>query len=239
MEANKHIFKDKQAVAEAFAEYLAHQITTQDSYTIALSGGSTPKILFDHLARHYAGKIDWSKVKLFWGDERCVPPTDDQSNYKMTREHLLDHIDIPELNVFRVRGEDDPDQEAMRYGKVLSENLPISGELPQFDLVILGMGEDGHTASIFPHQIELIQDANPTAVATHPDSGQKRISLTGPIINNAKKICFLVTGASKADKVKEIFDNIPEAQSYPATYIHPIDGELHWWMDRDASKGLI
>jgi 6-phosphogluconolactonase len=239
LETQKHIFRDKQAVAEAFAQYLADQIeAAEDYFAIALSGGSTPKILFDHLAEAYQDKIDWKKVKLFWGDERCVPPEDDDSNYKMTKEHLLDHIDMPEDNIFRVKGEDAPFQESARYGQVLIQELNAKYNIPQFDLIILGMGEDGHTASIFPDRIDLLQHADPTAVAQHPESGQKRISLTGPVLNNAKNVCFLLTGESKAEKVKEIFGKEEGYLQYPAAHVQPSEGELHWWLDEAAASKL-
>ncbi len=233
---NKHIFKDKQAIAEAFAEYLAQQIEeAEDAFSIALSGGSTPKILFDHLAKAYKDKVDWSKVKLFWGDERCVPPEDDESNYKMTKTHLLDHIEIPKENVFRIKGEEKPHIESTRYGQLLIGELPAQYQRPQFDLIILGMGEDGHTASIFPNKIELMMSADLTAVAHHPQTNQQRITLTGPVINNAKRVCFLVTGASKAEKVKVILNRASGYKKYPAAHVLPQNGELHWWLDEAAA----
>ena len=239
METQKHIFKDKQSLAEAFAEYLSKQIAAAESTcSIALSGGSTPKILFDYLAREYKDKIDWNKVKLFWGDERCVPPDDDDSNYKMTKTHLLDHIDIPEENIFRIKGEHAPFQESARYGKLLIHELPLLYNIPQFDMIILGMGEDGHTASIFPDQMDLLQHADLTPVAQHPVSGQKRISLSGPVLNSARNVCFLVTGASKAEKIATIFGRKSGYLQYPVAHIQPSQGELHWWMDQDAAAEL-
>lgn len=239
MTTEKHIFKDKQAVAEAFAQYLAKQIKdSEGSFSLALSGGSTPKMLFDHLADQYKEKINWKKVKLFWGDERCVPPEDNDSNYKMTKEHLLDHIDIPEENIFRIKGEQRPSEEAVRYGQVLISELGAQYNIPQFDLIILGMGEDGHTASIFPNRIELLQNIGPTAVAQHPESLQKRITLTGAVLNNALNICFLVTGASKAEKIAEIFGQSSSRLQYPAAHIKPTTGELHWWMDEASAAKL-
>ena len=231
---NTLIFDTPQAVAEAFAKDLAQRIAAADQLTIALSGGSTPKLLFDHMAAEYAD-IDWSKVHLYWGDERCVPPTDDDSNYKMTVTHLLSKIDMPEANVHRVLGENDPVQEAERYGKEIEDGLPSANGLPQFDLIILGMGADGHTASIFPHEMELLDSKEVCAVATHPESGQKRVSLTGQVINNARVVTFLVTGASKAEKVVEIFNQSGDWKSYPASYIKPDSGELTWYLDKAAN----
>ena len=231
---NTLIFDTPQAVAEAFARDLAQRIAAADQLTIALSGGSTPKLLFDYVAAEYAD-IDWSKVHLYWGDERCVPPTDDDSNYKMTVTHLLSKIDMPEANVHRVLGENDPVQEAQRYGKEIEDGLPSANGLPQFDLIILGMGADGHTASIFPHEMELLDSKEVCAVATHPESGQKRVSLTGQVINNARVVTFLVTGASKAEKVVEIVNQSGDWKSYPASYIKPDSGELTWYLDKAAN----
>ena len=201
-----HIYKDNQAVAKAFAKYLAKQITKAPIFHIALSGGSTPKVLFEILAKDYADKIDWLKVHLYWGDERCVPFNDADSNFGMTEEKLLQHIDFPSTNIHRVIGQNKPSHEAIRYSNIINNYLPSKNNLPVFDLIILGMGSDGHTASIFPHQMELMTDENTCGVATHPESGQKRITLNGPVINNAKQIHFLVTGASKAPVVKKIFN---------------------------------
>ncbi len=231
---NVHISKTKHEVAESFARFLIDLSTTKDKVTVALSGGSTPKIVFDLLAEKHQD-IDWSKFYFFWGDERCVPPTDEQSNYKMTVDHLLSKVSVPENNIFRVKGENDPSQEAINYGQLLKEQLPEINNIPQFDLVILGMGDDGHTASIFPHEIELWNSNNYCEVATHPDSGQKRVSLTGSIINNAQTVAFLVTGASKLEKVKTILNKEDGYLQYPASLVAPTSNNLHWFMDEDVA----
>ena len=234
-----HIYDTKQQVAEAFSKYLTEFIASRPAVHMALSGGSTPKIVFDKLATDYATSIDWKKVHLFWGDERCVAPTDDDSNYKMTVEHLISKIDIPEENIHRIKGESDPQEEAQRYGKVLQSKLPNgANKIPQFDLVILGMGDDGHTASIFPHEIDLWHsDANCT-VAIHPDSGQKRVSITGKIINNSEAVAFLVTGESKTEKVQEIINKTGDFEQYPASLVAPESENLHWFLDAVAAKGI-
>jgi len=235
---NVHIATTKQDVAQEFSKFLASLIASKSEVHIALSGGSTPKIVFDHLAEAYGETIDWTKVHLYWGDERCVDPTSDESNYKMTVTHLLSKVSIPENQIFRIHGEDDPVGEAIRYSQILEEQLPAPKNIPQFDLVILGMGDDGHTASIFPHEIELWKSNNYCEVAIHPESGQRRISLTGSIINNAAHVAFLVTGASKAPKVKEIFNSTGDYKSYPASLVAPAEGELHWFMDTEAAIGI-
>lgn len=234
----KKIYKTKQEVATNFSRYLAILLASEGTSHIALSGGSTPKVVFDELAANFQPDIDWHGVHLYWGDERCVAPTDDDSNYKMTVDHLISKIDIPEENIHRIKGENAPEKEAIRYADVLDENLPKSNETPQFDLVILGMGDDGHTASIFPHEIELWHSDHFCEVATHPDSGQRRITITGQIINNAKNVVFLVTGESKAEKVAAIHDKNDSAKNYPASLVAPKSHKLVWFLD-EAAAALI
>ncbi|MEL6654003.1 MAG: 6-phosphogluconolactonase, partial [Bacteroidota bacterium] len=223
------IAKDSQAVAEQFAEWLAERITPGQAFHMALSGGSTPKILFAHLAQHFQDRISWEDLHLWWGDERCVPPDHADSNYKMTRELLIDKVSIPSENVHRVLGEAEPQEEAKRYSKEIEANLPKVDGIPTFDLIMLGMGSDGHTASIFPHQMELLTSKETCVVATHPESGQIRVSLSGPVINHAEKVAFLVTGTSKTEKVRAIFSGSEESKQYPAAHIQP-RGELFWFL---------
>ncbi len=232
-----HISKTKQDVAQDFAKFLMDLASHKKSITVALSGGSTPKIVFDYLADAYKD-ADWSKFHFYWGDERCVLPTDDQSNYKMTVKHLFSKIELPEANIHRILGENIPEAEAVRYSKELEQTLATVNEVPQFDLVILGMGDDGHTASIFPHEIGLWDSQNWCEVATHPESGQQRVSITGDIINNAQVVAFLVTGALKQEKVKAIINKEDNFLDYPASLVSPQSGELHWFMDEEATLQL-
>ena len=232
------IFSTKEEVAKAFAEYFCDLVKDESDFNVALSGGSTPKIVFQELALNFGDKIAWDNLHFYWGDERCVPPTDDESNYLMTREYLLNRISMPKENIHRIKGENEPASEAVAYSDIIDKNLPKENHTPQFDLVILGMGDDGHTASIFPHQIELWDSPQYCEVATHPDSGQKRVSITGKIINNAKVVAFLVTGSAKADKVKEILNKEGGYQSYPASLVRPSSGELIWFIDLDAADQL-
>jgi len=231
------ISKTKQEVAVNFARYLAILIANRTEVHIALSGGSTPKIVFDELAANFIEDIDWGHVHLYWGDERCVDPTDGQSNYRMTVEHLISKIAIPEENIHRMKGENDPEYEARRYSAILDEVLPKVHGVPQFDLVILGMGDDGHTASIFPYQIDLWHSDKNCEVAVHPDSGQQRISITGGIINNADTVAFLVTGENKAEKFNEIQNQTGNYKNYPASLVNPTSGRLLWFLDEAATKG--
>lgn len=230
------IYNNPIEVAEKFAEYLSELISAKNGPVhIALSGGSTPKLLFSHLSTNYK-KIDWNQVHLYWGDERCVPPTDKESNYKMTTETLLSHIHIPSANIHRVLGENDPETEALRYSEEIKKTVPDANGLPRFDLVMLGMGDDGHTASIFPHQIELLESDKICAIGTNPQSGQKRVTITGKVINNAACVVFLVTGSSKTEKVFEVHKKEKDYKKYPASYINPSNGNLIWFMDKDAAR---
>ncbi len=229
--SNIKIFDSKLEIAQFFGKLLKERTSQSDKVNIALSGGSTPKAIFDELAQSYADTIDWSKVHLFWGDERCVPPSDAESNYKMTLDHLLSKVNVPSANVHRVMGELSPPEACKKYDELLNEKLPKVEGLPQFDIMLLGMGDDGHTASIFPHEIQLWNASGNCVVATHPQSGQKRVSLTGQLINHAKEIYFLVTGEGKADKLDEIINQKPGYEEYPAALvINPF-----WLIDKDAA----
>lgn len=232
------VYKDKQEVAERFSAYFEDLVCGKEVFHVALSGGSTPKIVFDVLVNKYGDKIDWSKIHFYWGDERCVPPSDGQSNYKMTVEHLFSKIKVSKENIHRVLGEADPAGEAMRYANLLEINLDRIAGIPQFDLVILGMGDDGHTASIFPHEIELWNSKDHCVVATHPESGQKRVSINGNVINRSKEIAFLVTGSSKAEKVDEIHNKKEGYEKYPASLVNPDSGNLKWFLDEEAAKHI-
>ncbi|MGI9553203.1 MAG: 6-phosphogluconolactonase [Aurantibacter sp.] len=232
------ISETKQQVAQNFSRYLADFIASKNESHVALSGGSTPKIVFDQLARNYANKIDWGKAHLYWGDERCVPPTDADSNYKMTVDHLLSKINIPKANVHRIKGENNPEYEAERYSKLLGKELPKKNKIPSFDLVILGMGDDGHTASIFPHEIGLWDSKDYCEIAEHPQSGQQRVTITGQIINNATEVVLLVTGLSKAEKVREIINREGDYKDYPASLVAPRSENLVWFLDGTAADGI-
>lgn len=231
-----HIFKDKLDLARYFGDYLQALTLQKDKVYIALSGGSTPKAIFEVLAKEYAKSIDWSKLYFFWGDERCVAPDHPESNFDMTKEYLFDYVPVKAINIFRVKGELKPTIALDDYRLVLDENLPKLNGIPQFDIMLLGMGDDGHTASIFPHQIELWQSGKTCEMAQHPESGQNRVTLTGKVINNSRQIFFLVTGSNKATKVSEILNKENDYKSYPASLVD--ENKTIWLMDNDAAQGL-
>ena len=155
----------------------------------------------------------------------------------MTKDYLLDNIRIPQSNIHRIHGEEQPEGESRRYTKHLQNSVNNHNGWPQFDLIILGLGSDGHTASIFPDQMQLLTAGQSCEVATHPESGQKRITMTGSVLNNARNVAFLVTGESKREKVHAIMNQTAEAESYPANFIRPA-GNLYWYLDRAAAGDL-
>ncbi|MCG8309441.1 MAG: 6-phosphogluconolactonase [Cytophagales bacterium] len=232
------IFDTEDKLVKGFTAYFCKLLNKKNGgFNVALSGGSTPKIWLEYLSNLKETIINWKRIHLFWGDERCVPPDHVDSNYGMTKSCLLDQIDIPKKNVHRIKGELDPGKAATAYARELRDHLP-HGEVPTFDLIILGMGDDGHTASIFPYEIDLWNFDENCVVATHPVSGQKRVSFTGRVINNAHSVAFLINGRNKAQKVKEIINNESNASNYPASLVKPYKGELFWFLDADAASRL-
>ena len=204
---------------------------------LALSGGSTPKEIFRELERTTTAG-DWSHVHLYWGDERCVPPGDPESNFGAAKELFIDPLGLPPENIHRIAGENDPVIEAIRYGELLRERLPMVEGVPSFDWIWLGLGEDGHTASIFPNQIELWKDDAPCVVATHPGTGQKRVSVTGDMINASRRVTFLVTGERKSGVINEIVMKEGRYLEYPAFFVNPSSGFLEWYMDKEATSWM-
>jgi 6-phosphogluconolactonase len=241
METEIKISSSRADLAFEFASELAAMINNAAAkgkyLNVALSGGNTPSHLFTVLANQFADKIKWEFVHFFWGDERCVPPDDPESNYGMTRRVLFEKIKIPASNIHRVRGEDKPQKEAERYSSEILSFTRLKDNLPRFDLIILGLGEDGHTASIFPGNESLFRSGKVCEVAVHPVTGQKRITLTGSVLNNAEIIIFLVTGTAKADIVADIIER-PGITDYPAASVEPVHGTLKWYLDIDAASML-
>lgn len=234
-----HIHQDGPAVARAFADHLTRRIGEHEGdFHLVLSGGSTPKLLFSILADDYAERIDWNRLHLYWGDERMVPHDHPESNYGESKSLLLDHVPIPARNIHPVPTALTPPEAATAYGLVIQQGMAAHGKAPIFDLIMLGMGDDGHTASIFPHQMELLHDEAICGVATHPESGQKRVTLNGPVLNAAREVAFLVTGAKKTDRLAQILNREAGWQDYPAAHVRPDDGQLHWWLDEAAAARI-
>jgi 6-phosphogluconolactonase len=230
------IFKNPAELSFEFCNELMKKSSQKGKCFIALCGGSTPKIIFQTLSEHFKDRIQWNKIHLFWSDERCVSPDDSESNYGMAKQYLLDFISIPEENIHRIKGENEPGLEAVRYSEEINNVVNSINGLPSFDLVVLGIGEDGHTASIFPDQMHLLNSQNICEVAIHPSNGQKRITLTGSTINNSDTVIFIVTGNSKAGILYKIIEE--KKKIYPAEFIKPVSGNLKYFIDEEASQLL-
>ncbi|MFW5725090.1 MAG: 6-phosphogluconolactonase [Bacteroidota bacterium] len=225
-------------ISAFFAQELAqisHSKPDTGYTSLALSGGSTPKSIFEYLSGPGSAKIPWKKIRFFWGDERCVPPDHKESNYRMTKENLFDKTPVPPENIFRIKAEDDPVTEARRYSKLVANYVPAVKNIPIFDIVMLGLGEDGHTASIFPDEIDLFDSSDLFVATRNPYTGQHRISATGKIINNARRVFFLVTGASKAAVVEKIIKKQQNYKELPASRVNTQFHNVSWLLDQEAA----
>lgn len=241
MDAEIIVTSDAKALAseaaQRFSDLAREAVEHRGRFSVVLSGGSTPGSLFRLLAAQpYRDQIPWQDVYLFWGDERCVPPSDPGSNYRLAEEALIRNVPLPAGNLFRVRGELSPDAAARNYDKVLQDFF--CGPRPRFDLVLLGLGIDGHTASLFPGSSAL-WEAEQLAVpveAHYQDRPAWRVTLTLPAINTARHVLFLVQGEDKAEIVQAVLED-PEA-SLPAQQIRPGAGQLVWLLDAPAASLL-
>lgn len=235
------VYSSSQELVSSLAEHLnklSNDCVSKGTRAhIALSGGSTPKNLFKYLANSdYANSIHWPRLHFWWGDERCVPPDHTDSNYREANELLLKRIDIPTQNIHRIRGEAKAEIEAERFATEMKQHIPLSDGCPKFDWVMLGMGEDGHTASLFPNQTNY-QSGALSVIAEHPNSGQQRISLSASLISNAKKISYLVLGESKQTMVQKCLADAGQ-QDLPAAKIRSKQGVTEWLLDQGAANLL-
>jgi 6-phosphogluconolactonase len=199
-----------------------------------LAGGSTPVPVFRRVVLKFRTGIEWNRVRIFWGDERCVGPEEDESNYRIAKENLLEHLPIPPSNIFRIFGENDPVKEAIRYSEVVELNAGW-----QSDLIMLGLGADGHTASMFPQSLHLLNSSKLFEATEHPVTGQKRITATGTFINRAKTVIMIATGESKASRAAQVIDRLDGSDHLPAAFIQPYNGKLIWFLDKKASIKII
>lgn len=230
------------AAAEAFVISAQEAIDRSGRFVIALAGGSTPQPLYERLAdAPYCRQIDWSRVFFLWNDERTVGPEHPESNYKMARDALLCRVPVDPERVLRMSGEaEDSDRAAADYQQRIATALdvPEDGPAPRLDLILLGIGQDGHTASLFPYTAAL-EEQRRWVVANHvPQKNTRRLTMTLPILNAAREIVFLVTGANKADVLREIVKGPADIARLPAQAIRPIDGQQIWMVDRDAAAAL-
>ena len=227
--------------ADVFAMAAQAAAAARGRFAAALSGGETPRALYRHLARQqFAQKVPWRRVLLYWGDERCVAPDDPASNYGMAREAFIKHVPIAAENVHRMQGESDPEAAALACEaelRALAKLERPASEVPIFDLVILGLGRDGHTASLFPHSSALDEEAR-FCVATEAPDGSPRLTLTLPVINSARRVMMLVSGAEKAGMVAEVLEGFRLPKAVPAQAIAPVKGQLLWLLDEAAAAEL-
>jgi len=224
------------ALAEAVAQIIvaAAQSAADDGrrFSIALSGGSTPKCLYELLSNDpWYDRFDWSRWDVYFGDERCVPPTHADSNYRMARQTLLDHVPITAEHVFRIKTELDPQQAADNYDQLLRQHFADTSP----DVVLLGMGEDGHTASLFPHTQALKETARCAVANFVPQLDQWRITVSAEFINRARLVLILVSGQNKAQRVAQVLEGAENPDELPIQLIQPLDGQLLWLMDADAA----
>jgi 6-phosphogluconolactonase len=236
-----HISETKNDLVIEFADWLVAEIAKvlaiSTRCTIALSGGSTPIDLFKLLVSDaYKNKIDWSKIHIFWGDERDVPFTDDLNNAKHAFDILLNHLPIPSEQIHIMDTSLSADEAASSYENILHtyfDNTPNS-----FDIVMLGMGDDGHTLSLFPGTIAVVEDTKWAMCFYLEAQKMNRITLTAPIVNKASAICFLAAGKAKAETLKKVLQGEYQPFLYPSQKIKPVTGELHWFVDKEAASLL-
>ena len=240
-----HIYKDNDElsveVAKWMTDYIAATLKKKDRFTLVLSGGGTPQKLNMLLAASpYKEKIDWARLHIFWGDERFVPFTDERNNAKMAFDTLLDHVPVPASQIHRMKTENIiPEVAAGEYEAILHSYFPPTVPASTtFDLVLLGMGDDGHTLSLFPGtHIMHVEDKWATSLFLKQQD-MFRVTLTAPIVNRAACVAFLVTGASKAVALQQVIEGDFQPDIYPSQVIKPTDGELHWFVDKAAAANL-
>lgn len=242
MKPEIRIFKDLEelsdAAAQLFIEQADQSITDRHRFLVALNGGTTPRHLFKLLATTSPEQVDWSKVHMFWGDERCVPPEEAGSSYGQAWDIFLSRVPIPDSNIHRIKGELGPVEASKEYALVLKEYASPPLAWPHFDLVYLGMGEDGHTASLFPGSP--VDPSEPTmpVTAQYQDRPAERVTLTPLAFNSARMVVFMATGAKKADMLAEVLSDRYNPERYPAQRIQPNDGRLIWLVDEGAASKL-
>lgn len=226
-----------EAAAEEFIRSANAAVREKGHFDVALSGGSTPKALYCLLANKPAGTIPWKEIRFFWGDERHVPPDDPESNYRMANEAMLSLVPLDSKNVFRVPAENpDASAAAADYEQTLRHTL-LTGQdgLPRFDLILLGLGPDAHTASLFPGTKALHENSRLVVSNWVEKFNTDRITLTLPVIDNAAKVMFLVTGKDKASALSAVFDNHSNPEQFPAKLVQPRNGSLLWLLGQDAA----
>jgi 6-phosphogluconolactonase len=237
------VLDDRESLFVRAAEEIVHisgeSICTHGQFSWCLTGGSTPADVYSLIATRFHLSVDWNAVHLFWGDERCVPPDDEASNYGMANRTMLSKLTLDPEQIHRMRGEDAPERGAREYEEQLKEFFALSeGEFPRFDLVLLGLGDNVHIASLFPG-IAALHENQRLVVAVEVDAPQRhRLTLTPPVLNNAARVMFIVAGQNKAEAVKLALEGPRDPGRYPAQIIAPAHGDVMWLLDRPAASLL-
>lgn len=236
------IFEDKaqlsKAAAELFVKTAQEAVQQNGRFTVALTGGSSPVQLYELLAQQpYLEQVPWNKTFVFWGDERWVPLTDDRSNARMAMETFLNQVPVPAVQIYPMWEDGkEPEEFANKYERLLKEHF--NEQAPRFDLILLGMGDDGHTASLFPGTEVLHEESRLVQAYYLEPQSMYRITLTAPLINQAKAICFLTFGSNKAPALHEVLEGERNPEKYPAQLIQPKNGEVIWFVDESAASRL-
>ena len=237
------VLDDPQALYVHAAEEITHfagdAICSHGEFTLCLSGGSTPAATYELMATRFKLSVDWKEVQFFWGDERCVPPPDPASNYEMANRTMLSKLALNPSQIHRIRGEDTPADAARDYEEGLRSFFGLAdGDFPRFNLVLLGLGDNAHTLSLFPGD-PAIHERERLAIAVKVDAPEPhRVTLTAPVANNAVRAMFVVGGAAKAQAVKDVLEGPRDPDRFPAQLIKPTDGELVWLLDKSAARLL-
>ncbi len=242
MKPDIRIFRSLSDISRSAGTILVEQsmkaIQERGQFLVVLNGGSTPAGTFQLLATGFREKVDWEHIQVFWGDERCVPAGDPESSYGQARDLLLRHVPIPESNIHRIEGELSPAEAAKDYSMLLQKLASPPLAWPRFDLVFLGMGEDGHTASLFPGSPLDVSEPVLAVTGQYQDRPAQRVTLTPPVFNTARRVVFMASGEKKAATLAEVLSDRYNPELYPAQRIDPKDGKLIWLVDEDAASRL-
>ena len=234
----KDISELSQYAARSFIEIAKRSIEERGRFFASLSGGSTPMRLYELLGNQFQNEVDWSLVHFFWGDERCVPVDDAGNSYGQTKKVFFDKIQIPNENIHRVLSELEPDSAAKDYANTLKAFSEPPLDWPRFDLALLGMGDDGHTASLFPGSPVDVDSATLAVTANYQNDPSMRVTMTQLVFNDAREVWFLVTGKDKAETLLNVLDGVYKPKLYPAQRIKPTDENLVWMIDEEAASLL-
>ena len=226
-----YIYPAATSTSRALIRYIIDMMNREPEriFHIAFSGGTTPSLMFDIWAHEFKKETPWMRMRIFWVDERCVPPTSPDSNYGHANHLLFKPLCIPADHIHRIKGENEPGTEAMRYSWVVKEFLPLFNQMPTFDCIILGVGEDSHTASIFPTTMELLSDSRNYAVSQQPSTGQYRITMTGPLILNGAPLLVPILGTNKEPVIQRLSKGYSPSNDTPAAYIlsHAVQATIY------------